>query len=666
MDAADIPTKQPLVRTGKFAQVFDAQHDFSADEFNALRDGILALRGVLGGVTTWKSSCRVVIVANVALTGLGTYDGVALNAGDRVLVTGQTVGHDNGIWIAASGAWSRASDAASDAQVTCGITTIIEEGAVYAGTLWSLETPNPIVLGTTALMFVPQASNEASITLCDDDSFDDGSWFVAQKAFGADIKIAPSGASLSTPFPSSGIVLLSCSTTSGSEAMIVKAGCGGVLGTGAPLVIEWWSGKAYNGATQSDDECTWTLAAGSADGQNLVAVNAGLSGGVRAFQIATFSGGSPTIDTMTTPAAGAVYHWRLTITKSAHTLLEVSVDGAPYVSLGTSSVNPPLCVYQPIAFIAKDTGAGNRTLPIDRVRMFGKRAATDAGSFVDASLGLPVPFTGYGATSTTACVGNDSRLSDSRTPTSHGSTHTSTGGDPIPNAVPAGASGLMSGADKSRFDAMPLDNYGATRAPLVTDDNTQGYAPGSVWVWPGNGVWICGVATTGAAFWFTFLNLGNSTPQPLGTAAAGSSGNVSHQDHIHAMPRLDQVAVPTADVSLNSHKLTNVTNPASAQDAATRIYADQPNTRTDSTTTPAITAADIGGFIKLSNAGSITLSTLDLSASLRSGAAIIISVMVSGGGAVTIGDGSGCTHDGSVSGTSFVLWSDDGTTWLVR
>lgn len=38
----------------------------------------------------------------------------------------------------------------------------------------------------------------------------------------------------------------------------------------------------------------------------------------------------------------------------------------------------------------------------------------------------------YGVTSGTACQGNDSRLSDARTPTSHGSTHGSAGSDPIP------------------------------------------------------------------------------------------------------------------------------------------------------------------------------------------------------------------------------------------
>jgi hypothetical protein len=44
----------------------------------------------------------------------------------------------------------------------------------------------------------------------------------------------------------------------------------------------------------------------------------------------------------------------------------------------------------------------------------------------------------FGTTSVTACVGNDSRLSDSRTPTQHASSHASNGSDPITVGTAAG------------------------------------------------------------------------------------------------------------------------------------------------------------------------------------------------------------------------------------
>jgi hypothetical protein len=45
--------------------------------------------------------------------------------------------------------------------------------------------------------------------------------------------------------------------------------------------------------------------------------------------------------------------------------------------------------------------------------------------------------------------------------------------------------------------------------------------------------------------------------------------------------RLDQLAAPTADVSLNSHKLTNVTTPSASGDAATKGYVDSAITGLD-------------------------------------------------------------------------------------
>jgi hypothetical protein len=72
----------------------------------------------------------------------------------------------------------------------------------------------------------------------------------------------------------------------------------------------------------------------------------------------------------------------------------------------------------------------------------------------------------------------------------------------------------------------------------------------------------------------TFGYFGNTAPSGLGTASAGSGNEAARLTHIHGMPRLDELGLPTADVSLNTHKVTNVTNPASPQDAATKAYVD--------------------------------------------------------------------------------------------
>lgn len=57
-----------------------------------------------------KQAVRVATTADIALSGLLTIDGVTLLAGDRVLVKDQALPEQNGIYLAAAGAWSRSTD----------------------------------------------------------------------------------------------------------------------------------------------------------------------------------------------------------------------------------------------------------------------------------------------------------------------------------------------------------------------------------------------------------------------------------------------------------------------------------------------------------------------------------------------------------------------------
>lgn len=103
-----------------------------------------------------KASVRAATTANVDLAagGLLTVDGVALTAGNRVLVKNQTAPAENGIYLtAATGAWARATDANTSAKVSAGLYTFVEEGTTYADQGWVLATNDPITLGTTALSF---------------------------------------------------------------------------------------------------------------------------------------------------------------------------------------------------------------------------------------------------------------------------------------------------------------------------------------------------------------------------------------------------------------------------------------------------------------------------------------------------------------------------------
>lgn len=100
----------------------------------------------------WKNPCRVGTTANIVLNGLLTVDGVSLVEGDRVLVKNQSDSVANGIYLADTGAWSRAQDMDGpfDAQRATSI-------RVYSGNTqqgyWEVSTDDPITVGVTALSF---------------------------------------------------------------------------------------------------------------------------------------------------------------------------------------------------------------------------------------------------------------------------------------------------------------------------------------------------------------------------------------------------------------------------------------------------------------------------------------------------------------------------------
>lgn len=100
-----------------------------------------------------KPSVRVLATSNISLSGLQTIDGVSLAATDRVLVVGQTNGTQNGFYSAATGLWTRTTDADANSEITPGAFTFIEEGTTYGKTQWRCTNTGNIVLGTTNIVF---------------------------------------------------------------------------------------------------------------------------------------------------------------------------------------------------------------------------------------------------------------------------------------------------------------------------------------------------------------------------------------------------------------------------------------------------------------------------------------------------------------------------------
>jgi hypothetical protein len=109
----------------------------------------------------YKQTSRAITTTNITLSGgaPATVDGVSLALNDRVLVTAQTTGSENGIYsvttvgAGSNGTWARSTDADGAGELNAGSITMVTEGTVYADTQWKLTTDDPITIGSTALTF---------------------------------------------------------------------------------------------------------------------------------------------------------------------------------------------------------------------------------------------------------------------------------------------------------------------------------------------------------------------------------------------------------------------------------------------------------------------------------------------------------------------------------
>lgn len=100
-----------------------------------------------------KQSVRAATTANIAtLSGTMTIDGIALVAGDRVLVKDQTTASQNGIYLVAAGAWTRSLDADSWLELP-GAYVFAESGTVNADMGFVCAVEPGGTLNTTAITF---------------------------------------------------------------------------------------------------------------------------------------------------------------------------------------------------------------------------------------------------------------------------------------------------------------------------------------------------------------------------------------------------------------------------------------------------------------------------------------------------------------------------------
>lgn len=100
-----------------------------------------------------RTPARVATTVNITLSGIQIIDGVSIVVNDRILVKDQSTGSENGVYIAAAGAWMRADD------LEAGIGANIFEIPVTSGTtniaasFICINVPGADITGTDALIF---------------------------------------------------------------------------------------------------------------------------------------------------------------------------------------------------------------------------------------------------------------------------------------------------------------------------------------------------------------------------------------------------------------------------------------------------------------------------------------------------------------------------------
>ena len=99
-----------------------------------------------------KQAVKCATTANITLSGLQTIDTYTTLAGDRVLVKNQSTSSENGIYIAGSSAWTRATDMDVWSEVPGAYTVILNGNQAQTG--WVCTASDTGTIGVTAMPWV--------------------------------------------------------------------------------------------------------------------------------------------------------------------------------------------------------------------------------------------------------------------------------------------------------------------------------------------------------------------------------------------------------------------------------------------------------------------------------------------------------------------------------
>lgn len=497
--------------------------------------GTIVDTGVTGLVTdamsalAVKPACAVVATTNLTLSGEQTIDGIT-TIGSLVLATAQTTASQNGPWVTASGSWTRPTwfTNGSTTQAPQFSTVFIRLGTLHQGSEWRMTTAT-VTIGTTSQTWVetPKVLNSGSVA---------GQLLEANGGTGANNTPGAAGHVLrsnGTHYVDSAIQVADVPTinqnTTGNAATATSLATGntinGVNFNGAsPIVISNLSQEFNLSGSGS-----FTLA-GDQDNWNPTGI------GNDSILRIDCNGADRNITGIVAPAiAGKVLG--LINNGSANKFVLVDQSGSSSASnqflFGSNIEVPPnKCV------LIRYDSASNKW------REFGRSLANTgvtAGAYGDASHVATVTFDAQGR----ATAASNTAI-----------------------AIAASAAGLGSVTNDAQTKAAIFPNTAPSSGQIPIGSGTA-YVPQTV-----TGDWTVnssGVATI-ANDAVTYAKMQNMVNNRVLGNISGSTGDPSELSGANLWTMMSGQA--GADVSMNSHKLTSMVDPSSAQDAATKNYVD--------------------------------------------------------------------------------------------
>lgn len=260
---------------------------------------------------SWKQPVvAATLASNITLSGTQTIDGVAVVAGERVLVKNQTAPAENGIYVAAAGAWSRSPDA-NDWDELVSALVFIESGT-QAGSAWYCPVQPGGTLGVTAITWNNFSVGGVyfagtGLTLSGGDTFNISNTTVTAASYGSGSQVGTftvNSQGQLTAAANTNIAIAATQITSGTiDSARLSGTYSGITGVGtltdltvSNVITGSISGNAAT-ATSATSATTATNLAGGATGSVPYQTSAGattfLSAGTNG-QVLTLAGGVPT------------------------------------------------------------------------------------------------------------------------------------------------------------------------------------------------------------------------------------------------------------------------------------------------------------------------------------------------------------------------------------